>query len=393
MALGLSAQITAAGITAPAYADILAKLQAKIREIYGSDVYIAPDSKDGQLLALFAQAQADANDTAVAVHAQFSPSKAIGAGLSSIVKSNGIARLIASNSTAAGLVVGQVGTVINNGVVKDAAGNLWNLPAVVTIPVAGQIAVTVTAQQLGAITAPSGTINKITTPVLGWQTFASTADAAPGAPVELDAALRARQSTSTSLTAVTPLGALQGALANITGVQRVKLYNNDTSAADANGVPAKSVCVVIQGGDLATIARIIGQKKTPGADTYGSTSQAYTDPVTGIPYTIKFYVLAFTTVKVKIAGTALPGYTTATTAAIQQAVADYLNSHNIGEAVEYTGLWSPGYLNAPARSQPYRIDTLQVSTDGGGTWNTSDAIIAFNKIATAATTDVQVTIV
>lgn len=394
MTLGLSAKITEAGISAPPFADVLSTLQTKVREIYGSDIYIEPDSKDGQLIALVAQAISDANDTAIAVHGQFSPGSAVGVGLSSVVKTNGISRLIASKSSAPGNAVGQAGTVIINGVVKDANGNLWDLPASVTIPPEGQISVTVTAQQLGAIAAPSGTINKITTPVLGWQTFASTADATPGAPVEKDAVLRKRQTVSTSVSAKTPLGALQGALANLTGVQRVKIYENVTNAADADGIPAKSICVVIQGGDLAAVAQTIGQKKTPGADTHGTTSQVYTDPVAGIPYTIKFFVLAMTTVKVKIDGTALTGFTTATTAEIKAAIADYITAHETGEDVEYTGLWAPAYLNKPARAQPYRVNTIQVSTDGGATYNSNDVVIAFNRIAACvAAADVTVTIV
>jgi uncharacterized phage protein gp47/JayE len=391
--MSLSAVITPAGVTAPSFADVLAGLQAAVRAIYGSDIYIAPDSKDGQFLALLAQAISDANAAAIAVRADFAPGSAQGAGLSSVVKVNGLARLVASYSTAVGLVVGQVGTVINNGTVKDANGNLWNLPSVVTIPPAGQISVTVTAQQLGALAAGAGTINAIATPVLGWQTFASTSDAAPGAPVETDAALRQRQSLSTSLPAQTPLAALLAALSNLPGVIAVKVYENATGATDANGIPARNICVVIEGGNLATIAQTIGQKKTPGAGTYGTTSQVYVDAVTGITYTINFYVLAFTTVKVKILGTALPGYTSATSAAIQAAVSAYLATHGIGETVEYSGLWAPAYLNGPARLQPYKITTLQLSTDGGTTWVTTDAVIAFNKIvANVAATDVLVTI-
>jgi uncharacterized phage protein gp47/JayE len=392
--LGLSATVTATGISAPAYADILAALQAAVQQIYGSDIYIEPDSKDGQLIALVAQAVSDANDTAKAVYAQFAPSTAVGTGLSSVVKTNGIARLVASYSTATGRVVGQVGTVIVGGQVKDANGNTWNLPASVTIPPAGQIDVSVTAQQLGAVTAPAGTINKIATPVLGWQTFVSLTDASPGAPVETDAALRKRQAASTAIPANSPMGALLGAISNVTGVTAVKLYENTGLTIDANGLPAKSICAVVQGGNVATIAQTIGQKKTPGAATYGTTTQTYTDPATGIPYPISFFVLALQTVKVKINGTALTGYTTSTTAAIQAAIAAYINSHGIGEGIEYTGLWSPAYQNAPARSQPYRVDTIQVSTDGGATWNSLDVAIAFNKIAACvAASDVTVTIV
>jgi uncharacterized phage protein gp47/JayE len=219
-----AAKVTADGISAPAFADILTGLQSDFRAIYGSDIYIDPDSQDGQMIALYALAQSDTNDATIAAYNSFKPSSAVGAGLSSTVKVNGIRRLVASNSTAPGTVVGQVGAVISNGTVKDENGNIWNLPASVTIPPAGQIDVTVTAQSLGAIAAASGTINKINSPQYGWQSFTSTADATPGAPIEIDATLRRRQAVSTSLSATTPLATLQGALSNLAGVQFVKLY-------------------------------------------------------------------------------------------------------------------------------------------------------------------------
>jgi uncharacterized phage protein gp47/JayE len=376
----LSAVVSATGITAPSYADILTALREQFRAIYGSDVYIDPDSQDGQLLALLALAISDSNNTAIAVYNSFSPATAVGAGLSSNVKINGIARLIASRSTAVGLVVGTVGTVITNGTVKDTNGNIWNLPASVLIPPAGQISVTVTAASLGAIVAPTGLINIINTPTIGWQSFVSTSAATPGAPVESDAALRQRQAVSTSLPAQTPLAAMLGALLNLPGVTRAVVYENATNTTDANGLPPRSISVVIAGGDLGAIAQTIGQKKTPGAATFGTSSRAYTDPVTGIAYNIMFFVLVPTTIKVNIVGKALAGYSSTTIAAIQNSIAAYLNGLSIGSKVEYTRLWAPGYLNGAAAGQTYEIDTLTVAA-GAGPLGTSDVIVPFNSAA------------
>jgi len=392
MSTGVTAVITEAGISAPPFATVLDTLQNNVRAIYGSDIYIEPDSKDGQLIVLFAQAVSDCNDVAIAIKGQFAPGSAIGTGLSSVVKVNGIERLEASYSSAPGSVIGQAGTVITNGAVKDTNSRLWNLPPTVTIPPGGEIFVTVTAQELGDIAAPAGSINAIATPALGWQSFTSTADATPGAPVERDPVLRQRQSVSTSLPALTVLGALEGALLNLPGVQRVRIYDNDTKVTDSNGIPANCECVVIEGGDLEQIARTIGQKKTPGGNTYGSTSQVYVDPKTGITYAIRFYLLALTTLKVRIIGTALPGYITAIGTEIKESMVAYLESHIIGEDVEYTGLWAPAYLDLPARLQPYRVNTLEVSTDGGATWNTLDVAIDFNKVVNCTLVDVTVTI-
>jgi len=72
----LAAQITPTGITAPTYAEILALLQASFQAIYGSDAYIASDSQDGQLIALFASAINDANQAAIAAYNNQSPNSA-----------------------------------------------------------------------------------------------------------------------------------------------------------------------------------------------------------------------------------------------------------------------------------------------------------------------------
>src|SRR5258708_5169476 len=241
----LGPTITAAGITAPSYADILASLQASFQGIYGSDAVISPDSQDGQWLAVLAKGYFDVNQMAIAVYNAFSPAFAQGTGLSSLVKINGLKRLLATFSTAVGNVVGTAGTVVVNGVVSDNNGNLWALPPSVTIPGGGTISVTVVAQVQGNISALAGTINKISNPQVGWQSFVSTADAVPGLPVETDSALRNRQAVSTGLPATGPLGAMLGALANLPGATKVAVYENNSTTADANSAPAHSVYAVV----------------------------------------------------------------------------------------------------------------------------------------------------
>ena len=74
----LAAQISSTGISAPDYADIFAELQSMYWQIYGTDADLDPDSQDGQLLAIFAQAIYDCNMLAVTVYNAFSPATAQG---------------------------------------------------------------------------------------------------------------------------------------------------------------------------------------------------------------------------------------------------------------------------------------------------------------------------
>lgn len=387
----LAAQVTAAGISAPSYAELLMSMQESFRAIYGSDAYISPDSQDGQLLALVASAINDSNMMAIAVYNAFSPTYAQGAGLSSLVKINHLRRLPSSFSTATGVIEGVAGTDIVNGVVQDTNGNKWNLPAVTTIPQEGSVVVTVTAQQPGAISAQAGGISQIVTPIRGWQAFTSDTDAVPGAPVESDAMLRRRQALSQPIAAITPLASVQAALANLEGVQRLQMYENVSNVEDDNGLPGHSICVVIEGGSLDDIAETIGLKKTPGAATYGTTTVSYTDPITGIVSAIHFFLLTFTDIKVRVTIRARTGYVTTVNDDIKAAVAAYLNGLDIGEAVQFSRLYPPAYLNGAAKGLTYEVTLLEAAVVGDA-FADDDIPIDFNKAAACDVADVTIVV-
>jgi uncharacterized phage protein gp47/JayE len=324
--------ISSTGIAAPSYQAIYQSLVASFQSIYGSDIYVAPDSQDGQMLAVFAQAIFDSNQVSVQVFNTLSPYYAQGASLSSQVKLSAINRKIPTNSTAVGDVVGVAGTIILGGIVRDGTGNLWNLPATVTIPISGIVTVTVTAQIIGAVAAQIGDINQVYNPQLGWQSFTNTVAAVAGEPVESDAALRARQMFSSSLPALGILAAIYAAVGNVAGVLRWQIYENATNATDANGLPPHSFCVVVEGGTITDIAGAIYSRKPPGIQTYGSTGVVVTDSV-GLTSTINFDLLAYVNVVVVITIQSFPNYTSAIGTEIINQVSNFIQNMSIGEDV------------------------------------------------------------
>lgn len=400
----LAAQVTSAGISAPSYAEVLASLEASFKQIYGNDVYIAPDSQDGEFLALLAQAISDSNQAAIAVYQSFSPVYAQGVGLSNMVKINGLTRQNATNSTAVGTVGGTAGTPITNGQVKDENGNLWDLPVSVNIPSSGSISVTVTAVNSGAIVAPIGTITKIATPTRGWQTFTNTSAAAPGADVESDATLRQRQAVSTAGSAEAIIDAIRAEVANITGVTRTKVYENDTNTTDANGIPARNISAVVEGGSTVDIATAIQLKKPPGIPTYGTTSYTVTDNV-GLPIAINWFVLADKQVYVTVGITALTGYLSTTGDQIVAALVEYLSALDIGEDVQYMRLISVANLTGTAAlkasgltqaqldalSATYELTSLEVGFSASPT-GTADLTVAFNEAAMSQSSNIVVNV-
>ncbi|ECG8814701.1 hypothetical protein H8818_003957 [Salmonella enterica] len=341
--LGLSATVTAEGISAPDYQTILDTLTSYFQQIYGSDAYLEPDSKDGQMVALVALAVHDANNTAISVYNCFSPVTGYGAALTSNVKINGIARKGATNSTVDLLLTGTAGTTITNGTVKDTNNVIWRLPASVVIGVDGAVTVTAICSNSGAVAALAGTITTINTPTRGWTSVTNPAAATVGAPAETDAELRIRQGQSVAIPSITPFEGVDGAIANIAGVTRHKLYENDTGKTDGNGLPPHSISAIVDGGDVTEIARTIRGNKGQGVRTWGKTSVTVPDKY-GNPHIISFSRPTDVPVYGKITLKVFAGYTSQIGVQIQQAVADYINRLMIGDPVLLSRIYSPANL-------------------------------------------------
>lgn len=372
MPTSIAPVIDATGVHVPSYVDIRAWLVAQYQTIFGADVYLGNDSQDGQYISIVALAFADWTADIVAAYNARSPATAQGAGLSSVVKINGLTRAVPTQSTVDVDVGGTAGTTINNGIVQDANGNKWNLPALVVIPNAGTITVTATGQAAGAIGAPVNTVNQIITPTRGWQTVNNASIAAPGSPVETDAALRRRQGVASALPAVSALGAVIAGLGQLVGVTEVAIHENTTSVVDAAGVPGHSIAAIVIGGDVNAIASSIALKKSPGCGTFGTTTVNTLDP-SGIPIAIQFSRPVDILVDVVLNVHALAGYSGAVSAKQQAAVIAYGNGLSIGQALVFNRLWVPAMLAGDVDSGTFQLMTMTVN---GGT---VDIPVAYNQ--------------
>ena len=388
----LAAQVTATGITAPPFSDIYNSLIASYQLIFGSDSYIDPDSQDGQWIALMARSISDANDMAIAVYNSYSPATAQGSALSSVVKVNGITRDASSYSQVNVLITGVVGAVLNYCSVKDLNGNLWDLPPSVTIPPAGSITVTAICQTPGAITAAASTVTGIQTPTLGWQSVTNIAAATPGAPVEADPALRQRQTQSVALPSLSNISSVVAGLQALPGVTQVVSYENYGTTTDSNGLPAKSISLVVSGGVTTDIASTILRRKASGCSTYGTTNVSVPDQ-NGNPRTINYFtpVQELITVAITLHPLSL-AYTTAIGAEIIAAVVAYINALPIGTPVYRDRLFMPAQLFGAADSLTYNITALNIALSPG-TPAASDVAIPFNGEAHTTAANVTITLI
>lgn len=391
----LACTIDSTGIFAPDYSDILQELKIAYWSIYGSDADLDADSQDGQLLAVFAQAIYDSNQVAVQVYDNYAPSTSQGAGLSSVVKINGIQREVSSNSTVTVTITGTPGTTITSGLVGDNQnlGTQWALPSPTVIPGGGSIAVTATSVTAGAVAAAPNTLTQILTPTFGWNTVNNGAAATLGNPVEDDAQLRERQSNSTAIAAQSIDSAIYAGIANLPGVTAVSFDDNDTGAPDENGVPAHSLAFIVTGGDIQSIAGVIAKLKPPGTPTFGTTNVVVVDPH-GISNTINFFQTSSVTVTINLTIQPLVGYTAAIGTAIINSMIKFINSLGIGESCylqDLIGAASPAQVGL-GNSYYIPIGDMKQSRPSTAPPAVQDVLIAFNEQATTSAANITLSV-
>lgn len=325
--------VSANGITAPTYDEIYEYFKDRAKSIFGSDINLDADTQDGQLLAIFASAINDLNAQAIAVFNAYNPNTASGVALDSAVKTNGLTRQDASKSQVDLKLMGVAGTVIKNGVAIDSSDNRWLLPESVSIPLSGEVTVTAESQEAGAISAGVGSITKIGTPTLGWQSVTNLSPAIEGVDIETDSALRERQSLSTMQPTVGLWEGLIGSIAQLDDVQSVAGRHNDTGETSSDGIPAHSIAVVVAGGDVSEIADAIYKKKSQGVSTHGSTSVQYIDPfgnVNQIKFSRPIEVKVSASLNIKATDTWL----STVEDEIKERISSYVNGLDIGELVD-----------------------------------------------------------
>lgn len=364
MAIGDLVFVDATGYNYPDFPTILERIKDQYRAIYGADVYLEPDSQDGQWVTLEAQALFDTIQLSVGVYNSFSPLTAQSDALTKNVKINGIARDTPTFSQVDLTIVGVAGTTINNGQAEDTIGQKWDLPVVVVIPVTGSIIVTALADNQGAIPAAAGTITKIATPTLGWQSVNNVLPAVPGNPVETDAELRQRQSQSTMIPSLSVLDGIIGAVAAVPGVIKYRGYENDTSMTNTDGIPPYNIALVVDGGSAQDIGNAIASKKTAGTPTFGTTSVITTDSL-GITNQIFFSRPPPATIGVIVTLEALEGYLSTTAQDIKVAVSDYVSSLAIGDDIYVSKLYVPANLDNMEMSGTFNITIVEANKNAG----------------------------
>lgn len=376
------------GMHIPTYTEIRDDLIQQMKSIFGDDIYIDEDSKDYQQISIFAKKIFDTNALGLLVYNNRTVNTAIGVGLDNVCALVGIKRKPATKSNVQLTVTGDPGTVITNGKATDGTYT-WNLPSSVTIPSNGTIVVEATCNESGSITAAANTINTIVTPIFGWLSVTNTYTAQAGTDMETDAELRARYANATYQPSKTVLEGIMEGIETLEGVERVKLYENDTNATDANGLPAHSITAIVEGGLDDDIATSIYFKKTPGCYTNGTTAVELTT-LSGAKTTIRFYRPTYKDTYVKVSIKQLAGYNANYANDIKEAINSYIQEMQIAEPLYRSILWSVAVQTMTSISSPaFSVLGIQLSTDGV-TYQDVDIDMDFNEVAQSTVDNITV---
>ncbi|MBX4266530.1 baseplate J/gp47 family protein [Clostridium estertheticum] len=374
-----SPYIDAVGFHMPLYTDIRDQLITDAKSIFGQDIYMGIDSQDYQFIAVVAEKIYDAFQTAMLVYNNRGPSTAIGSGLDSVIKINGLKRDAANYSICPVTVSGVPETVIKNCVVTDKGSIKWDLPSSITISANGTIDVLATCEITGPIVANPGDITGIFTPTYGLNGVYNSESGELGSIIESDSLVRVRQSNSTAQPSSSMLEGTKGAVAQVKGVTRSKVYENDTNIIDSDGLPAHSISAIVEGGLDADIANAIFIHKGPGCYTNGTTSVDITDSAMQI-VTIRFTRPTYVDIDVTINIKQLVGYTTSTTTAVKTNLQTYLNSLKVGSNASMSSLWGVALQAMPDLTVPMFSITSVIVARRGGTQTNADITINYNEV-------------
>lgn len=165
-------QLSATGLVVASTDEISTDLTTAYQVIYGDDINTAPESPDGQQIAIYAQMDSDNLDLLVDIYNIFSVASAYGVALQRLVEVNGIAikngtyttTVVQVTTNAAGNLPGLDQTVVAPYQISD-PNNTWTLLFSYTFAGAATQALIFQATTLGTITPIPNTITQQVTPL------------------------------------------------------------------------------------------------------------------------------------------------------------------------------------------------------------------------------------
>lgn len=399
-------EITTTGYNVKSQNDWFAEEQDLYLDI-DSNWNIDPSTPDGLKIAHDSEVFSAMDETVQQAYNSKDPNKASGYDLDVISAITGTTRSEGTASTISDFVLtGVVGKTIPAGTRFESTttGYRFTLDQEWTIPASGSVSVGVTCTTLGEIEAEANTVTEIVDAVDGLVSATNPNPATTGTAEESDSSLRLKRATAVGRPGNNQVDSIYGELYAVDGVRKVKIYENDTSNTDTDGLPPHSVASIVDGGEDEDVAMALYIKKNPGVEFYVAatevsvvvTSPVYPTNTKTIKFSRPTYVDMVIEIVVKDDGT-LPSQTVLEPL-VQNAYVEYgegdlipadvgfkITGFGIGESVPYSSLFTPINKVLGVYGNSY-VESLTVNGTSG------NIDIAFNELSRWTTANVSVTI-
>ena len=269
---------------------------------------INPESPDGNAIEIWSELLANLDEAVVSAYQSIDPRVAVGQQLDRIAALNLLERQEATFSTATVQLTGTSGTVVPQGTEfrNVDTETLWASDTDVTLDVNGIGEANVTCTTPGEESAAIGDISEIATPVAGLSSVNNDEAAALGQDRETDLAFRIRRQESVGRPGNNQVESMFASIANISGVNRARIYENFEPSTDANGLNQHSLAIFAEGGAVEDISEAIAIRKNPGtnlnrnnASIANEVTELTTTP-SGNPITVTFFRPELTTIFVRV---------------------------------------------------------------------------------------------
>ena len=277
------------GAVIPATLDVYNGVLTDLNTAFGGTLNITtPTTPQAQLASSLTAYITDKNALFAYMAAQTDPATAQGFMQDAIGALFGLTRFPATATSVSCTCRGSVGTVIPAGAqAQDTAGNLYICFLGGTIGAGGTITLQFLDLQTGPIACPAGTLTRIMTTTPGWDSITNptgtdTTPSTLGLNLEAPQAFEARRQQSLFVNASSPAQSIEAAvlasgaalLPADVPVDCFVVDNATNAPVTTSGIllPANSVYIAVEGGDPASIATAIWQKKGLGC-SYAPSAQ------------------------------------------------------------------------------------------------------------------------
>ncbi len=362
---------SANGIQIASFSEIRDAFLTRFKEIYGSDIDTSSATADGVYIQTLSLIVYNMLKSYQEMYKNMNVQEAVGKFLDNLCALSNVYRKDSTYSTASiTLTLSATASssyTFSTITVVDKSGITWTYSGdEITLEPGVETQITVTCNEKGPVEAEAGWIYQTITSTNQAITVNQTTDASVGSWAETDAELRNRRALSISSAGATIMENLVGALLALTGIEDVKIYNNNTgstiTAQDGTEIPSHQVYIVLRKQDNiqvedSSIGSIIYEKMTPGIlttksnETAGTShSYVYVQTSLGIPIETGgteqvVYWKEATPSKPEIKITITPNthYATSddsTAKTIVSSVIEYLNNLSLSTNVVYEDLYN-----------------------------------------------------